>query len=151
MRRPRSSSRAFTLIEVTIAIIILVIFFAIAGKIFNSAVLLSAAGENLSDASARTDSALYQLRADVWDSQSITVPDPHTVALVRSDGSQISWTLNPDLGLTRIGPTVTTEQWDAIGKEWTFSTDPVSLIIVQKSEIPVRLVSQILLAQRTQS
>jgi prepilin-type N-terminal cleavage/methylation domain-containing protein len=151
MTRPRSSKPAFTLIEVTIAIIILVIFFAVAGKLFNSVILLGAAGESLSNTSAQTDSAIFQLHSDVWNSKSIAVVDSRSVKLTLSDGSQIAWTLAPDSGLTRSGPAVTTEQWDSTGKSWTFSADAVSLTIAENTRVPQRLLSQILLAQRHQS
>jgi prepilin-type N-terminal cleavage/methylation domain-containing protein len=151
MMRPRVRNSGFTLYEVMVGILILVIFFAVAGKLFNSVILLGAASENLSNASSRTDSALFRLRADVWDSKSIVVADARSITLTRSDGSQIVWTLTPDEGISRAGPTAKSEQWEGIGKGWAFSTDAVSLTVAENKEVPVRLVSQVLISRRMPS
>jgi hypothetical protein len=148
MTRPRSLKPAFTLGEILISLIILTIFMAAATQLFRSTILLGSASENLSNTSARTDSALFQLRADVWNSKTISVPTSQSVDLTFSDGRQISWKITPDQGLTRTDPQAHSQTWPTIGNDWTFSTDSISLTISDKSPAPTRLASQILLAQK---
>jgi prepilin-type N-terminal cleavage/methylation domain-containing protein len=147
----RSQKPGFSLVELLMALSILAIFFTVSEKIFNSAILLGAAGENLSNTSSRIDSALFQLRADVWNSKSISVTGPQSVDLTLADGTQITWKIDPDQGIFRTQPTGTSENWLALGKDWTFSTDNLSLTIADKSTAPTRLISQFLLAQRMRS
>jgi hypothetical protein len=151
MTRSRPLKPAFTIGEVLISLILFTIFLTLAGQLFRSTILVGSASENLSNTSSRIDSALFQLRADVWNSKSIAVPTPQSVDLTLADGRQISWKIDPDQGVIRAEPNTRPQIWQTIGSDWTFSTDPISLTITDKSPAPTRLISQLLLAETTHS
>src|SRR5580704_1687215 len=112
MSRKRSFKSGFTISELLMSLLILVIFFALAGELFNSSVLLSAAGEKLSNNSSRTDSALFQLRADVWNAKTISVSSAQSVDLSLADGTQVSWKIDPDQGVIRTVIEGSPEHWE---------------------------------------
>ena len=147
----RSHKPAFTLGEVLMSLFLLAIFLTVSTNLFRSTILLGSASEDLSNTSSRIDSALYQLRADVWNSKSIAVPTPQSLDLTRPDGRQISWKIDPDQGLIRTEQDARPELWQTIGNDWTFSADAVSLAVSDKSGAPTRLASQLLLAQSMHS
>jgi hypothetical protein len=129
---------------------ILVLFFGFSGEVFRSTVLLSSASQNLCDDASRTDSVLRLLRTDVWNCRSMTLADPRSLELSFSDGTKVSWKIDPNNTVVRTDAAGHDQRWDAIGSGWTFSTDKVSLAISDRSSAPTRLVSQLLLAQSGQ-
>jgi prepilin-type N-terminal cleavage/methylation domain-containing protein len=144
-RRHPPNFRAFTLTEVLMALSLLVIFMGLAGQLFKSSLMLSYDTPRKSDQSSRIDSAIFQLRRDVWNSPQITVPKPVQVDLESPDG-KISWTINPDGDLTRSVPHGQPEQWKQIARTWSLATDGKCLTIADGSA-EMRLPSQILLSR----
>ncbi len=101
--------RGFTIIEVLATLALLVIFFDVAGKLFRSTILTGAACQQISNESARTDSAMYQLRRDVWNARQLGSLKPGTIGITSSDGENITWRFDAD-GATRTG-TGAAEHW----------------------------------------
>jgi prepilin-type N-terminal cleavage/methylation domain-containing protein len=140
----------FTMIEIMAALSLLVIFFAASGEIFKSTVLLGSASQNLCDRASQIDSALHPLRTDVWNCRSMRVVDPRFIKLSLADGGNISWKIDSQNCVVRTDAAGHAERWDAIGAGWSFSTDNVSLSLSDGTPIPMRMISQILLAQSEQ-
>jgi len=140
--------RAFTLTEILMALSLLVLFFAAAGELFKSSVMLSWDGPQSSNRASQIDSALFQLRRDVWNSPQISVPKAKSADL-ESDGGTISWTIDSGGSLTRTDSHGQTEQWKAIAKNWSLSTDGICLTMSDGSD-EMRLPSHILLARGAQ-
>jgi hypothetical protein len=140
--------RGFTILEVIMTLGLLVMFFAASGEVFRSTVLLSSAGENLSNQSSQIDSAVWQLRKDVWNSRSISVPATNSVELSIDDKTSILWKIDSAGDLVRATPSGNPQRWPAIGTGWTFSTDAVSISISDGSSAPIRMISQVLLSRK---
>lgn len=141
--------KGFTITEILMSLSLLIVFFAIAGEVFRSTVLLSSAGADVSDRAIRADFAITQLRADAWNAASIAVSSPRSVGFVAGNGRRIAWKIDSEDRLVRQENQNTPKTFDGLGKNWSFSSDGVSLIVPDGSPAPVRLVSQILLAERT--
>lgn len=151
MRRADRKTRfGFTMVEILMTLSILVIFFGFSNEVFRSTVLLSSASQNLVDDASRTDFVLRLLCADVWNCSSMTLGDPHSLELFFSDGTKVSWKIDPRNSVVRTDAAGHDEHWDNVGTDWKFSTDKISLAISNGSSVPTRLVSQILLAQSGQ-
>lgn len=132
---------------------LLVVFFFLAGRLFRSSVLLSARSQQFADNANRIDSAMFQLRRDVWSSGKINVADPHSAQLRLSDGTQISWQINSDGDVTRTIAGEAAERWSGLGPNWSLSGDGLSLSVTDVASPvpqPMRLLSQSLLAQKEQ-
>ena len=142
------SRRAFTITEVLIAISILTIFLAAAGELFKSSMLLGYNAPRLTDQATRTDSALFQLRRDVWNASDVSVAENKSVDLETSDG-KIVWKIGPEGDLTRTGNQGQSEQWKAIAQKWSLAADGSCLTMQNESE-ELRLPSQVLLAKGAQ-
>ncbi len=143
-QRPNSNRPAFTLIEIIMSLALLTIFFAAAGQVFHSSAMLSYNTPRLSNQASRIDSAIFQLRRDVWSSPQISVPKP-TVTDLKSSEGKISWTINPDGDIARIDSRGQTERWNAIARNWSLATDGICLSI-RDGSAEMRLPSQILLS-----
>jgi len=146
-RTGRGGKKGFTLTELLVSLILLVLFFSAAGELFKSTILLSSGSQELSNRASQIDSALFQLRRDVWNSVQIAAAGPRSVDLSSPDGTKTAWRI--DLGsLTRTDAGGQTERWESVGDDWSFSTDGVSLTISDAASAPTRLASQILLAEK---
>lgn len=104
------SQRGFTITEILATLGLLVIFFDAAGQVYRSTILLGAAGAQFSGQSARTDSAVRQLRRDVWNARQIAAADSHTLNLNSADGTQITWRFGSD-GTSRTISGSAPEHW----------------------------------------
>ena len=135
--------RAFTLTEIIMALSLLVLFFAAAGEVFKSSMMLSFDSPRISNQASRIDSAIFQLRRDVWSSPQISVGKPTSADLESSDG-KISWIINPDGDLIRTDSRGQTERWNAIAGKWSLASDGICLTIRDGSD-EMRLPSQLLL------
>jgi prepilin-type N-terminal cleavage/methylation domain-containing protein len=140
--------RGFTITELLATLVLLVLFFSAAGELFRSTILLSSGSQELSNRASQIDSALFQLRRDVWNSAQIAATSPQSVDLSSPDGTKTAWTINPG-SLTRTDARGQTERWACVGNDWSFSTDAVSLTISDAASAPIRLPSQILLEKGT--
>jgi hypothetical protein len=132
------------MIEIIMSLALLTIFFAAAGQVFHSSVMLSYDAPRLSNQASRIDSAVFQLRRDVWNSPQIFVPKPTSADLDSSEG-KISWTISPDGDIARIDFRGRTERWNAIGRNWSLATDGICLMI-RDGSAEMCLPSQILLS-----
>ena len=142
-----SRCRGFTITEVLMTLSLLVMFFAAAGEMFKSTVLVDRESQVFSDRASRVDSAMFQLRRDVWGSGRVAARG-RWVELANS-GGEIVWRIDSDGGVTRtdVGGHVT--RWEGIAGKWTLGGDGVGVTISDGGEVPVRLVSQVLLAGRS--
>jgi prepilin-type N-terminal cleavage/methylation domain-containing protein len=146
----RSTGRGeggFTLTEILVTLILLLLFFSAAGELFRSTILLSWGSQEFSNRASKFDSAVFQLRRDAWNSSRIVATGPQSVDLTGPDGTQTAWKIDRG-SLTRTDPRSRTERWEFIGDDWSFSTDGVSLTISDGASAPMRLASQILLCER---
>jgi prepilin-type N-terminal cleavage/methylation domain-containing protein len=146
-----SRRRGFTLYEILIALALFLIVLDTAGQLFNSVFKLTADNQRLGRQTSRIDSALRQLRGDTWGCSNIAVGDSHSVELTVAKG-KVAWLLNTDGSVQRTGPDSQSEQWPAIGRDWTFASEGPALVVsdrVSYGPQAVRLVSQVLLSRRT--
>jgi len=144
MMRPVQHHPGFTITELLATLILLVLFFAAAGELFKSTILLSSGSQEFSNRASQLDSAVFQLRRDVWNSPQIFVPKPTSADLDSSEG-KISWTISPDGDIARIDFRGRTERWNAIGRNWSLATDGICLMI-RDGSAEMCLPSQILLS-----
>jgi hypothetical protein len=135
------------MIEILMTLSILVIFFGFSGEVFKSTLLLSSASQEVCDHASRIDFVLRLMRVDVWNCRSMTLGDPRSLGLLIADGTKVSWKIDPQNCIVRTDAAGRDERWDAVGAGWTFSSDKVSLAISDSSSAPIRMVSQVLLAQ----
>ncbi|MGD0766614.1 MAG: hypothetical protein ABSB42_00165 [Tepidisphaeraceae bacterium] len=144
--RPVQHHPGFTITELLATLILLVLFFAAAGELFKSTILLSSGSQEFSNRASQLDSAVFQLRRDVWNSSRIAA-SPQSVDLSWPDGTTTAWKIDGG-SLTRTDARGQTESRPAVGNDWSFSTDGVSLTISDGTAAPIRLASQILLSER---
>jgi hypothetical protein len=133
-----------------VSLILLVLFFSAAGELFRSTDLLSSGRQDFSNRASRIDSALLQLRRDVWNSSRITAGDLKSIELSTPDGARTAWKIESG-SVTRTDPRGQIERWETLGGDWSLSTDGVSLSISDGSAAPIRLASQLLLWKRGHS
>jgi prepilin-type N-terminal cleavage/methylation domain-containing protein len=146
--------RAFTLSELVVALALFVFVMGAAGELFRSSLQVGAQSQNLSTQTSRIDSAIFQLRHDVWSCGQITVADSHNAEFVQPNGVKIAWTLTADGSVQRTDPTGRVEHWPSIGATWNFAADGPVLVVTDaesKNSQAVRLVSQVLLSREPQS
>jgi prepilin-type N-terminal cleavage/methylation domain-containing protein len=148
-RLPIRPQLGFTLLEVIMSLSMLVIFFGIAGEVFKSTVLLSYDSQQLSNENSRIDSAIFQIRRDVWNGRQLGVQGTKSVELESSDGTKISWNIDAGGNLTRTDAQGHSERWEQVGKNWSLATDGICLMI-RDGPAEVRLPSEILLCRRGQ-
>jgi prepilin-type N-terminal cleavage/methylation domain-containing protein len=125
----RQRHRGFTIIEVLATLALLVIFFDAAGKLFRSTILTGAACQQISNESARTDSAMYQLRRDVWNARRLDSAELGTIGITSTDGGNITWQFDAD-GTTRTAAGAA-EHWPdtcrncsvSVGERWVEIAD----------------------------
>jgi len=137
--------RGFTITEILMTLSLLVIFFAAAGEVFRSTVLLGKSSQDVCDTASQTDSAMRQLRIDVWNARAISVPDPRSARISAADGTTLLWQLDTQNNAIRADAAARTQQWDHIAANWSFTTDADSLVVSDNKSIPQRIISQILL------
>ena len=147
--RPVHRHPGFTITELLATLILLVLFFAAAGELFKSTILLSSGSQEFSNRASQFDSAIFQLRRDVWNSSRITA-SPQSVDLSLPDGTTTAWKID-GASLTRTDARGQTERYEAVGNDWSLCTDGVSLTISDAASAPLRLPSQILLSKRGHS
>ncbi len=142
-------NRGFTLLEIIMALSLLLIFFGVAGELFKSTLMLSYDSRELSNQNSRIDSAIFQLRRDVWNASRMTVSGNKSVDLSSSDGIKITWNVNLDNGVTRTDAQGRCERWEGIGQNWSLAADG-SCLTIDAVTGEMRLPSQILLSQGAQ-
>lgn len=147
MNRRKTNRRGFTMIETMMAVLLLVIFFDAAGKVFNSTVLMSSGSQDLCDQASQVDSAMQEMKWAVWGSEAITVTDPRSVEVVMAGGKGFSWKIDGENYLVRTNPEGRSERVARAGGDWKFSSDKVSLTVWDGTATPMRMVSQFMLAQ----
>jgi type II secretory pathway component PulJ len=138
--------RAFSLWEMLVALALLVFVLDAAGRLFRSVILLSSDTQKISSQGSQVDSAIAQMRRDVWSANDIGVSDSRLVTL-----DKIAWRLDSDGTVERADANGRIEQWPQIGAKWKFSSDgPVLTISDEKSKdlLAVRLVSQTMLSRQ---
>jgi len=138
--------RAFSLWEMLVALALLVFVLDAAGRLFRSVILLSSDTQKISSQGSQVDSAIAQMRRDVWSANDIGVSDSRLVTL-----DKIAWRLDSDGTVERADANGRIEQWPQIGAKWKFSSDgPVLTISDEKSKdlLAVRPVSQTMLSRQ---
>jgi len=138
--------RAFSIWEMLVALALLVFVLDAAGHLFRSVILLSSDSQKISSQGSQVDSAIAQMRRDVWSANDIGVSDSRLVTL-----DKIAWRLDSDGTVERADANGRIEQWPQIGAKWKFSSDgPVLTISDEKSKdlLAVRLVSQTMLSRQ---
>jgi hypothetical protein len=138
--------RGFTITELLATLGLLVIFFDAAGRVFRASVDVSRTGQEFTDQSSRTDSAMLQLRRDVWNAKQVRADDSRRIELTSADGNQITWKFGDD-GITRSGSSVSSQHWADACENYTASVSGAYLDIRDGTEV-VRLTGPMLLRQQ---
>jgi prepilin-type N-terminal cleavage/methylation domain-containing protein len=137
--------RAFSLVEMIVALSMLGFVLVAGGQLFRSTVMLSTDSSNLSNHSFQIDSALDQMRRDVWGCTSIQVSDAHHAQL-----GAIAWSVSSDGAVHRTDASGKTMTWPSISATWALSSDGPWLTVSDKASHDwqaVRLVSQAMLLE----
>jgi type II secretory pathway pseudopilin PulG len=95
--RHRRRRRAFTLVHILFALMLLGAFAVVATKVFRLSVLSSQSAAVSQERDLRREQALHALRQDVWQSQSIEAIEPAKLRLSAPDGP-IEWRTTGDEG-----------------------------------------------------
>jgi prepilin-type N-terminal cleavage/methylation domain-containing protein len=132
----RLRPRAFTLMEMLMALSLLTLFLSVATQIFHSSFKLMESATASDTQAARFDHALAALRRDVWESQRQTVSD-HELSLEFPDKRRIVWTASEDEGLSRTeqsaGTTDDERHWPQLTSMNFESAGPtVTLVVIGK-------------------
>ena len=143
------NSRGFTVVEVLVTLSLLTIFFGLAGVVFKSTIMLSGDSADLCNRASQTDSAVFQLRRDVWNSAKLATNGQNSVDMEFSDGGRISWIIDPQQSATRTDSRGARTRWNGIGEKWSLSVDG-SCLALRDGGDELRLPSQILLSQGVQ-
>src|ERR1700722_3745216 len=146
---PRFTRRrsAFSLYEMIVALALLVVVLDAAGKLFRSVVLVSADAQRTTGDASQVDSAISQMRRDVWNADQIALSDPRSIALSAGGHATAFWQLGADGSVLRTDFAGKIEKWPAIGADWNFTSDGSALTVSDKSSnglFAVHLVSQVL-------
>jgi type II secretory pathway component PulJ len=139
--------RAFSIWEMLVALALLVFVLDAAGHLFRSVILLSSDSQKISSQGSQVDSAISQMRRDVWSANDIGVSDSRVVTL-----DKIAWRLDSDGTVERSDANGRIEQWPQIGAKWKFASDGPVLTIsdeTSKDLLAVRLVSQTMLSRQS--
>jgi prepilin-type N-terminal cleavage/methylation domain-containing protein len=142
--RTARKHRGFTLTEVLASLALLIIFFDVAGHLFRSTILLGESCQSVSNDSARIDSAVFRLRADVWNAKQLDSPQNGTIQITSADGQQISWRFDAD-GITRKSANAA-EQWANLSAKCTVDAQGKWIEVFDNGQV-VRLTGPTLLSQ----
>ena len=86
--------RAFTLIELLVTLILLGVFFMLAGRLFHATFKLAQNVTQAQDAAASFNYAVSVLRNDIFRARAVDVADQRTLTLTLDEGRRIVWTID---------------------------------------------------------
>jgi type II secretory pathway pseudopilin PulG len=121
-----------TLIDMLIAIGLISIFSVLAVKLVATSMRVSNEATRTQDLSSRFDSAVSQLRRDVWGAAKLESPDGKSIQISRDGEPAISWKILDDGTISRVAPDVQ-QQWAKVGAGMTVKIEG-SLVILAESE-----------------
>jgi prepilin-type N-terminal cleavage/methylation domain-containing protein len=126
--------RAFTIMEMLSAMILLSALALVATKLFTSTILLTTKFANARDTMVSTDAALAVLRGDAWSARKIETPDANTAKLTLDNDRVVLWTISGDHLTRRQGDSE--RHWTTPPKA-SFTSDAISLSLNE-----IRMTSQ---------
>ena len=127
--RPRSEnfiiqrSRAFTIYELLIALMLIALIGRIAAPFAVRTVMSMCDARAEATANAQFDNAIHILRGDVWKSVAIRLVSPHELVLTQSDHHDIRWQYDSDQHLRQIDSTSPPRNWGILPGSFEFTQD----------------------------
>jgi prepilin-type N-terminal cleavage/methylation domain-containing protein len=94
-------SRAFTMIEMLAAIMLLTAFFGVATYALRAVVLATRGAQEQTDSGSRRDRALARLREDVWSARRVRIISTTQLALEGAAEQSIDWQIQGDGSIVR--------------------------------------------------
>lgn len=140
--------RAFTIVELLMALPILVAAFAMSAQLLRTVVLTDSATAASSNHFSQVDAAVFQLRRDVWASEAIAIVNPTEADLILPGGKTIVWKIDGDEAVSRLDSAPRPLRWPSAGRGWTFARNATCLIVNAATSGDVQrmqMVSQVLL------
>jgi prepilin-type N-terminal cleavage/methylation domain-containing protein len=139
----------FTLTEVLISLALLLVFFDLAGELFNRTLHTSWASQKAENQASSVDAAVARMRGDVWRANRIDVSDARSARLTFGDGSSALWETAADGSVQRTAGDGR-ERWDVSPADWTLAGGRATLTVVAREKAGTRempLASQVVLAR----
>jgi type II secretory pathway component PulJ len=137
--------RGFWLMELMVAIPIIFLGGGIAVELMHSTLVVATRSQDVATTNNRIDSAIFQMRQDVWHCSAIQSDSGGAKLTIGS--SQISWSVDPSGALIRTDSNGTAQRWESIAAGWQFASDPTCLMI-RNDDQEMRLANQVLISQR---
>ena len=86
----------YSLLEMLAALSLIGVFAIFAGRLMLQSQAIQRDAAAVEWAVSRTDFALRQLRADVWEASSLLLGDETTLSIIHAHGQSIRWSFTPD-------------------------------------------------------
>ena len=132
--RPRQFRRAFTMLEMLMAVVITALVLTIGASLFHTAIRAGQTASQMRDAAASFDSAVTTLRADAWGASGFDVgPNGSSVTIKLAGGEgerSVAWSIN--------GATVTRTQNSVPTRTWTLPPDAVFAAAAEGDQLVLR-------------
>jgi prepilin-type N-terminal cleavage/methylation domain-containing protein len=149
--------RAFTLIEVLTALVLLAAFSLLAMRFLVSAMSMIKGAQQTHEATVRFDAATAALRADVWNGQRMTLSEGKRLTVVQDRGRTVEWRIDDQGTIHRVEreagamPGVSaSREWKELGRGVSFEVDSPALVVRSSGAAApageVRMVSQVQVA-----
>lgn len=154
----RRSSRAFLLVDLLFVVALIGFFMLMAAELFSATIAVPRKAESAQNTMLQMDSVLRRMRGDVWAAVAVELDGDRTATLRRADGTQVTWRVGDDGGLSRLvdpAPSATNDpvNWKVRDLRLTFS--PADCGVAVHAEMPARhqreeflMVSQVQLLRR---
>ena len=121
--------RGVTLFDMIVAIGLISIFSVVAVKLIVTSMRVSNASVRSEDLGSSFDSAVGQLRRDVWSATGLQSPDAKNLHISRDGEPAVSWTIADDGTMTRAA-SETKRGWPKVGAGMTVKIDgPVVMLV----------------------
>ena len=137
-----------TLVEMLIAIGLVAIFIAMAGKLFTTTLRLTQRSNDAARDVAAYESCASALRRDAWGAVEVVAltDGGGGVRVVRGDGTAVTWGKDEEGAMVRReGESVL--RWPGVAAKVTLHPDPAGILLRAGAD-EIRLTSQVLLARR---
>jgi len=127
-------SRGFSLLEAMLFVGMLAFISTVTAHLFRTTVRTWHDTAARQTAHTRFDTALRQLREDVWSATSITITDKHAMLLHGPGGVEVGWRSLPSGALTRMETgTSAPREWDGLG-EFSFAVEGPNVTVTQSGD-----------------
>ena len=134
VQRRRARRRAFAIAVMMLAVTLLAVFAVVATRLITSTMTLYREAATIDTEARVMDSALRQLREDLWGASRVDVSSPGTITIAGAAGGRVAWQAQADGALVRSaaaagGTPGAPQRWAGIGARLSFEWDGVTLLV----------------------